>query len=400
MGKKHKHEEHENHERWLVSYADFITLLFATFTALYAIASADAAKATKLPEISEAITQGFKEQSMLNGIKSVIQGMSPPSMDSNPLASSKGAGKGIIGKYELLIPPHGQKNTDKSKNRKKTLAQLKESLERINQALKVRRNAQQSLSQNQDKGKGRKTSTHAGHTESIPRDIEVITTANGLKIRLDSSLLFEPGSAAIRPEFEDVLKVVSDKLGEFETGLQIQVEGHTDSQPMFSAIYPSNWELSTARASAVVRYFLNREKAFIPQQFSVTGFAETRPVAENETEAGRSKNRRIDLVLTQVEQKTSVAPDESTPSLAPDKGKTVKLEPKSVKAVWVKPAETAKTETKATTSGFKIRYGHVTPLKPKSSANLTLPQQRPETEAKTEAPPIPQASVEDSPKPL
>src|SRR5690349_3203056 len=105
MAKKAKHPEHENLERWLVSYADFMTLLFATFTALYALAQTDIAQ---LKDVSEAIREGFEEQSIMSGIKTVLQGKSPPNRNPDPLSSEKGAGDGVIGKYESMTYKPGE----------------------------------------------------------------------------------------------------------------------------------------------------------------------------------------------------------------------------------------------------------------------------------------------------
>src|SRR3982750_1935940 len=105
MARKHKHPEHENLERWLVSYADFMTLLFATFTALYAMASTDAAK---LKDVGAAIREGFAEQSILSGIKSILEGKSAPSANPDPIASTQGAGAGIMGKFESMTYQPGE----------------------------------------------------------------------------------------------------------------------------------------------------------------------------------------------------------------------------------------------------------------------------------------------------
>jgi hypothetical protein len=149
----------------------------------------------------------------------------------------------------------------------------------------------------------------------------------------------------------------------------------------------------------VVRYFLTQEKSFIPQQFSAIGYAETRPVWQNDSEEGRSRNRRIDLVLTQLmdhpEPHSSNNPDDTdTPASSAPADKKGPLNP--TKALHAKPHQTAHHPEPIKNTGFKIRYGHVTPEKPKS---VTHHPKQLHTEP-TNEPPTPQASHEEDSRPL
>ncbi len=275
MGKKHKHPEHENLERWLVSYADFITLLFATFTALFAIASADLAK---MEDVSAAIRQGFQDQSLITGIKSIIQGKSPPADNPNPLSSEKGAGAGVIGQFESMTYLPGE-----VKAAERTVSELMGLLAEINE--NIEKNAKQG------------GPPQIGEDDQgAPRGVELSVQARGIKVSFDSSLLFESGSAALKPEARKMLGEVSERLKPYSGRNLIQVEGHTDNVPIASAVYPSNWELSTARASAVVREMVKKH-GFDPAYMSAAGFADSRPIADNKTTEGRQKNRRIDIIL-------------------------------------------------------------------------------------------------------
>lgn len=128
-------------------------------------------------------------------------------------------------------------------------------------------------------------------------DLEAMGEADlekdGVRLRLDSALLFGSGDAELRREAVEFLAYVANLL--VEKGLSAEVEGHTDNQPIHSARFPSNWELSSARASAVVRYFI--EQGVDGAALKATGFADTRPYTENYTEEGRRKNRRVEILI-------------------------------------------------------------------------------------------------------
>jgi chemotaxis protein MotB len=116
----------------------------------------------------------------------------------------------------------------------------------------------------------------------------------GLVISLNNAIFFEPGSADIKQEYAGILQGIADIVNVMDN--YIRIEGHTDNIPMSSPIYPSNWELSTARAVSVVRLFLNEPNAS-PDKFLAVGYGEYRPVADNSTAEGRAKNRRIDIIV-------------------------------------------------------------------------------------------------------
>lgn len=281
MAKKAKHPEHENLERWLVSYADFMTLLFATFTALYALAQTDAAK---LKAVGDAIREGFEEQSIISGIKSIMTGKSAPNKNPDPLSSQKGAGPGVIGKFDSMTYKPGE-----IKSVKKLADQLSSDLQELNKELAKDAAAMKAGGATPDLEKGIEDS------QAPIRQVEAAVQERGIRISFDSRLLFGPGSATLKSTGWKFLDTVAERLKKFDMN-RIHVEGHTDAQPISTVIYPSNWELSAARASSVVRYFIDRHQ-LNPASLVAVGYGATQPISNNTTPEGRSQNRRVDIVL-------------------------------------------------------------------------------------------------------
>lgn len=300
MAKKHKHPEHENLERWLVSYADFMTLLFATFTALYAMAQTDAAK---LKDVSAAIREGFEEQSIMNGIKSVLQGNSPPSRNPDPLSQEKGAGPGVIGRFDSMTYQPGE-----VKSTQKLVDDLTSDLKNANHEIKslaVGAGGSQD-GPNAEGGKGKGGHGAEGQGEeagpdgvkdaNIPiRQIEVAVQERGIRISFDSRLLFGAGEATLQPYAYKFLDKVATRLKKFDNR-RIHIEGHSDNLPISSSQFPSNWELSCARSSSVVRFFIGRHQ-FNPAALVAVGYGDTQPISNNATAEGRARNRRVDIII-------------------------------------------------------------------------------------------------------
>jgi chemotaxis protein MotB len=300
MAKKHKHPEHENLERWLVSYADFMTLLFATFTALYAMAQTDAAK---LKDISAAIREGFEEQSIISGIKSVLQGQSPPNKNPDPLSQEKGAGPGVIGKFDSMTYQPGE-----VRSTQKLVDDLTSDLKDANHEIKSL-TVGAGGNQNEPGGQGQSGAVGQGQNSKpveagppgtedsqVPmRQIEVSVQERGIRISFDSRLLFGPGESALRPYAYKFLDKVASRLKKFDNH-RIHVEGHTDKQPIASSQFPSNWELSCARSSSVVRFFIGRHQ-FNPSSLVAVGYGDTQPISNNAIAEGRARNRRVDIIV-------------------------------------------------------------------------------------------------------
>jgi chemotaxis protein MotB len=223
-----------SHERWLVSYADFITLLFGFFVVMYAFAKADQKKQV---QVVAAIDAAFRSMGMTP--------VSTTTNDQTPVA--------VINE-DALSP-----------------AAVKLDFQRIQREL---------------------NSELAGQLKAHTVSIEM--GRDGLIISLREAGFFASGSAMPKPEALPVLRKVAESLGRMPYDLRI--EGHTDNVPIHTAQFDSNWELSTARATSIARLFLYL-KAIPPERLSAAGYAEFHPMESNDTPEGRAVNRRVDIVV-------------------------------------------------------------------------------------------------------
>ena len=234
MRHEEDHGEHEgNHERWLVTYSDMITLLMAFFIMMYSMSRVDLAKFSAMATSVRAEFAGTG-----------IGGAGDMSLLNESVATSFGIVDG-------------------------TCANLRENVE-----------------------KGLKKQLGAA---KFAGSVEVLEIDGNLVIRLiDNAVLFEPGSARLTNQHKDLLRHVAGMVRILP--YSVRIEGHTDSVPINTAAFPSNWELSTVRATNVVLCLI-RELGISPDKLSAVGYADTRPVATNTTPANRQKNRRIDIVV-------------------------------------------------------------------------------------------------------
>lgn len=244
MAKKQKAPEHENLERWLVSYADFITLLFATFVVLYALSQTDVAELSK---IDESLQKAFSKMSILQGNDGVL--------DSGQSILDSSSGNAFI--QELMAEYISAKYESQS---------FEEIEKSVNQLKKE------------------------GELDCVNAEI----TDQGLLISFDEKYLFQSGSAELTPQAKKLIDKIGVLIYEKFVMHCIRVEGHTDSVPISSAKYPSNWELSSARACTIVRYMISRFK-FNPKLFTAVGFADTRPV--NSSKNNNILNRRVEIMV-------------------------------------------------------------------------------------------------------
>jgi chemotaxis protein MotB len=277
LARKKKPPEHANHERWLVSYADFITLLFAFFTTLYAISTVDAKKMGKMVMSMRAsfdnamfesgspkLTLGMGEGGGPVATEIISQARVPKDITIRETALQNlsdlkaNFGAGIHGKYK------DQTGLGGGGGPKKTLGELKQQIETL-------------LKPEISKGK-----------------VATRLDARGLIISLGEIGLFDSGSDELKPEGRGLLDVlVTSLLG---TDNQLRFEGHTDNVPIKTVRFPSNWELSTARATSVVSYAVTK-LGLSPNRLSAAGYAEFHPVAANDSADGRARNRRIDVLV-------------------------------------------------------------------------------------------------------
>jgi chemotaxis protein MotB len=235
------------HDRWLVSYADFITLLFAFFVVLFATAKADQKKQVQM---SQAIDSAFKSLGIFpDATRKAASNLNPTGATEQPVTPMN-----IVMGEDVLSP-----------------ARVKDDLEAL------RRDLTQRLS-----------NQVAEHTVSIQMG------RDGLVISLKEAGFFDSGSASPRPEALPTLRQIAASLS--RTPYDLRVEGHTDNVPIHTDSFDSNWELSSARATRIARLFLEL-RALPADRLSAAGFAEFHPVASNATAEGRAANRRVDLVV-------------------------------------------------------------------------------------------------------
>lgn len=247
MARKHKHPEHVNLERYLISYADFITLLFATFVVLYALSQVDI---KDFKALEESIQSAFSAPSIMSGEQGIMQESSDKLFDTSQADS-------MI--TPLMMEYISQKYEEQS------FQEIEKNIEDM---------------------------AKSGELEGV----DVTKTDKGLIIKFDDDYLFKSGSAVLIPEAKTKLDKIGVIIAKKFVLHNIRVEGYTDNQPISSSIYPSNWELSSARASSIIRYYISRFN-FLPSLFTAVGYAETRPVAANDTPANRAKNRRVELFI-------------------------------------------------------------------------------------------------------
>lgn len=254
-GRRGDHEEHGHDERWLVSYADMITLLMAMFLVLWSMASINTSK-------FEALSQSLKEAF---------------------------SGKILPGGSAVM-------NTGSSSdsNEKPTAEDPIQSMKAITPTTTTKSEAQKATEETEELEKLKKEIDEWTQTHGLSKQVETQIARRGLIIRvLTDDVLFDSGSATIKPGADNLLDQVS-RLLKTQVTNPIQVEGNTDNVPV-NGRYPSNWELSTARATEVTRSLIRR--GVWAGRLGATGYASEHPIASNKTEAGRKRNRRVEIVV-------------------------------------------------------------------------------------------------------
>lgn len=215
-----------------MSYADFITLLFAFFVVMYAVSSVNEGKYRVL---SDSLSNSFSKTKAVGDL----------SMMDFPISK----------KQQLVVKDRPQ---------------------------------------SADNAKSYLHVANAIATAKVPKGVKVTSTERGLSIRISDDALFNSGSSDISSEMEEYLDLITGLVRDLPN--LIAVEGHTDNQPIRTREFPSNWDLSTGRANALIRYFTEQHH-LRADRFSSTGFAGTRPIESNLTEEGQSANRRVELII-------------------------------------------------------------------------------------------------------
>jgi chemotaxis protein MotB len=260
--RRRKSESHENHERWLISYADFITLLFAFFVVMFASSQADKGRAQ---QVSESVRQALEGKHMSAILAAVLGGV--PDKRGKGNAMLKGPG----GVQEQRVDAKQER-----------MAELLPSFEVLSRELK----------QEIEAGK-----------------IQVSMQARGLVVSFTQAALFPSGGDEISPEAYNGLEKVARAIAKVPN--PVRLEGHTDAKPIRNSRFKSNWELSAARSIALLDILADRFG--LPRsRISIAGYADTAPVASNDTEEGRARNRRVDIVLLN-EQASLAEPSKPLP---------------------------------------------------------------------------------------
>ena len=233
MAKK-KHEEHENHERWLVSYADFITLLFAFFVVMYSISS---------------VNEG-KFRTVSDSIKAALNPIVSPASTAVPFTIGQNKAVTVNPTIETVKEP---------------------AVRRLRQIMRSLKN------------------------ETQVDIIQLKELTNGdIVLTLPDTVLFRPGESRLRPEALPFVQAISEVLIDLDR--HVRVEGHTDNVPISTVQFPSNWELSATRAVTVVRT-LSEQYGVQSDHLTAVGHADSRSITDNLTPESRAKNRRVEIVV-------------------------------------------------------------------------------------------------------
>lgn len=232
--------------RWVISYADFVTMLLALFMVMFATTSMGD---TKVKDVNKSIQKVFSAQSVQQkenneNVKNIEEKQDTQSQLDNTGKTLLEGGDGILDSGQLI-------------------EEFKKDIE-------------------------------------LNSSIKVLKEPRGVVIRLNDTMLFDQGSAIIKPEAMATLDRIAASLDKFKN--PIVIEGHTDSMPIRNKKYPSNWELSTSRATNIIKYLTEKYK-FPPSRLSAVGYGEYMPIEKNDTPQGRAKNRRVDIIILSSDKK-------------------------------------------------------------------------------------------------
>jgi chemotaxis protein MotB len=252
MARKRRHPEHQNHERWLISYADFITLLFAFFVVMFASSQTDK---SKVQQVSESVKGALENGGVKAAVHEILGGTIDDTGKGNAMMKGPGGS-------EKITTPRDEIPPDKVK-----VTELMPSMKFLNQSLA-------------DEIKDGKVDVHL--------------ESRGLVVSLRQAAFFPSGGDDIAPAAFGTMAKIARVIADLPN--PIRLEGHTDSIPIHNEHFRSNWELSAARSIAMLEllcgtYHLDRNR------FAIAGYAETSPVDSNNTPEGRAHNRRVDLVI-------------------------------------------------------------------------------------------------------
>ncbi|WP_042146432.1 flagellar motor protein MotS [Paucisalibacillus sp. EB02] len=240
--------------KWMVTYSDMVTLILVFFILLFSMSQIDAVK-------FEAISDSFRNRMIFDFFPS------PVPMD-NPTESTSVQKQGQnSNEYELPVSDEKEDEAGAESESNQENDSLNELMEEVENYL---------------------------DENALNNVVSANRSERGVVLVLQDSILFDPGEAIILPSALPFLTKVGNLLSQIDN--DIKVEGHTDDVPMSSFRYPSNWELSGARASSVVRFLVN-ENSLDERRFTISGYSDTEPLAPNDNASNRSKNRRVEIVI-------------------------------------------------------------------------------------------------------
>ena len=259
-----EHEEHVNHEAWVIPYADMLTLLMALFLVLFAVGRVDTEKFKKLAEgLRGEFGGGAKEQIVdLGGSEGALEG-----------------GEGVLDLGAAAVPEAAEAEAAAAEA---ALVEHRADVAEANATVSDLQQVQAEVLE------------HASAL-GLGDSLGFRTEARGLVVTIvTDQVVFAPGQADLQIGGLQILDVIADALKDSEYDLAI--EGHTDSRPIATGRYPSNWELSTARSTSVLRYLVDWH-GFDPHRLAAAGYADTRPIAAGDTPDAQTKNRRVEVVV-------------------------------------------------------------------------------------------------------
>lgn len=230
--------------RWVISYADFVTMLLALFMVMFATSSMGQ---VKIKDVNKSIQKVFTQQQINN---------------ANTIQKD-----GVLDSGDSILEDNGKTILDGGTG----ILDSQQVMEQINKDIPTQ-------------------------TTSV----KVLKTDRGIVIRLNDTMLFDPGSAIIKSQAKTELSKIAHSLQNFKN--PVLIEGHTDSMPIKNERFPSNWELSTARATNIIKY-LTSEHKIPPSRLSAVGYGEYMPIEKNTTPQGRAKNRRVDIIVLSSDKK-------------------------------------------------------------------------------------------------
>jgi len=274
VGRKKHHEEHVNHEAWAIPYGDLITLLLAFFVVMYAVSSINEGKYRVLAE------------SMQSAFRGPTRSMQPIQIGDQITRAQRAGTRAGVDPTQAAAPPRdGQPSATRQPDP-----------------------AQEALADELEQAMG----------DLIDADLVAVSNqAAGVEVEIKTDILFASASAEIGSGAAEIVKKLSGVLAPLDN--RIRVEGHTDDRPINNEVFPSNWELSAARAARMVRAF--ESAGIAPQRMIVAGMGQHHPVDDNRTAEGRRRNRRVTLIIAQAPGSAPARtelPVEAAAELAPD----------------------------------------------------------------------------------